>query len=199
MNYQAELNFVRELLKTYRLNLYLFDDDLNSDINLPEQKWIGEILTQKASFATVFQAFKKYCQPNTIYQIEDGFLCNHVIFLLPRKKGNHLYAYIGPYIQEVMNKQQIAKMAEKYHFSTEFIPQIETYYQSIPLITEETSIQSIIYTFCSVIFGGEDNFTSKQYKEFYPINFDIVSKTPVSFRHIFSMQLLQHRVLQLIL
>ena len=76
MNYQAELKFVRELLKTYRLNLHLLDDDLNSDIALPEQNWIGEILTQDAAFTTVFQSFKKYCCPNTIYQVEDGFLCH---------------------------------------------------------------------------------------------------------------------------
>ena len=166
MNYQAELNFVRELLKTYRLNLYLFDNDSNSDIDLPEQKWIGEILTPKAPFATVFQTFKKYCQPNTIYQIEDGFLCNHVIFLLPREKGNHLYAYIGPYIQEVMNKQQIAKMAEKYHFSTEFIPQIETYYQSIPLITEETSIQSIYILFVLLFLAVKTTLPPNNIKNF---------------------------------
>ena len=61
MNYQVELNFVRELLKTYRLNLYLFDDKLNSDIPFPEYNWIGEILTKEASFSTVFQTFKKYC------------------------------------------------------------------------------------------------------------------------------------------
>ena len=177
MNHQVELKFVRKLLKTYRLNLYLFDDELNSDIDMPEQKWIGEILTKEASFATVFQTFKNYCRPNIVYQIEDGFLCHHMIFLLPENDERFKYAYIGPYTQEAMSKQQIAKMAEKYHFAPEFIPKIEAYYQSIPLVAEETYIQSIIYTFCSTLFGGEDNFTTKQYQDFYPINFDLVSQT----------------------
>ena len=177
MNYQVELNFVRELLKTYRLNLYLFDDKLNSDIPFPEYNWIGEILTKEASFSTVFQTFKKYCNPNVIYQVEDGFLCHHIVFLFPFEDGTTKYAYIGPYTQETMNKQQIAKMAEKYRFPTEYIPKIEEYYQGIPLIAEETYIQSIIYTFCSTIFGGEDNFTTKQYADFYPINFDMISKS----------------------
>jgi len=177
MNYQVELNFVRELLKTYRLNLYLFDDKLNSDIPFPEYNWIGEILTKEASFSTVFQTFKKYCTPNVIYQVEDGFLCHHIVFLFPFEDGTTKYAYIGPYTQETMNKQQIAKMAEKYRFPTEYIPKIEEYYQGIPLIAEETYIQSIIYTFCSTIFGGEDNFTTKQYADFYPINFDMISKS----------------------
>ena len=177
MNHQVELKFVRKLLKTYRLNLYLFDDELNSDIDMPEQKWIGEILTKEASFTTVFQTFKNYCRPNIVYQIEDSFLCHHIIFLLPENDERFKYAYIGPYTQEAMSKQQIAKMAEKYHFAPEFIPKIEAYYQSIPLVAEETYIQSIIYTFCSTLFGGEDNFTTKQYQDFYPINFDLVSQT----------------------
>ena len=96
--------------------------------------------------------------------------------MFPFEDGTTKYAYIGPYTQETMNKQQIAKMAEKYRFPTEYIPKIEEYYQGIPLIAEETYIQSIIYTFCSTIFGGEDNFTTKQYADFYPINFDFVSK-----------------------
>ena len=176
MNYQVELNFVRELLKTYRLNLYLFDDELNSDVNMPEQKWIGENLTKEVSFATVFQTFKKHCKPNIVYQIEDGFLCHHIVFLLPENDSQFKYAYVGPYIQEVMNKQQIAKLAEKYHFASDFFQKIEAYYQSIPLVAEETYIQSIIYTFCGIIYGGADNFTTKQYEDFYPINFDVVSK-----------------------
>ena len=177
MNHQVELNFVRELLKTYRLNLYLFDENLTPDIVIPEQNWIGDFLSNESSLIHIFQMFKKYCKPNTIYQIEDGFLCHHMIFLVPADNGKIYYAYVGPYTEETISKQQITKMAEKYHFPADLISKIETYYQSIPLISEETHIQSIIYTFCGIIYGGADNFTTKQYQDFYPINFDVVSKS----------------------
>ena len=114
MNHPVELKFVRELLKTYRLNLYLFDDDLTPDIVVPEQKWIGELLTKEASLANVFQTFKNQCKTNTIYQIEDGFFCHHMIFLIPMEDGKVKFAYLGPYTQEIISKQQIAKLAEKY-------------------------------------------------------------------------------------
>ena len=176
MNHPVELKFVRELLKTYRLNLYLFDDDLTPDIVVPEQKWIGELLTKEASLANVFQTFKNQCKTNTIYQIEDGFFCHHMIFLIPMEDGKVKFAYLGPYTQEIISKQQIAKLAEKYHFPPGLIPQIEAYYQSIPFVEDEAHIQSIIYTFCAMLYGGADNFTTKQYQDFYPINFDIISK-----------------------
>ena len=73
MNYQVELNFVRELLKTYRLNLYLFDDKLNSDIPFPEYNWIGEILTKEASFSTVFQTFKNIAPPMLFIRLKTDF------------------------------------------------------------------------------------------------------------------------------
>lgn len=176
MNHQVELNFVRELLKTYRLNLYLFDDELAPDVVVPEYGWIGDFISSESSLINIFQTFKKQCKPNTIYQIEDAFLCHHMVFLFPEEDEKRKYAYVGPYTQEVISKQQIAKMAEKYHFSTDLLSKIEAYYQGIPLISEEAHIQSIIYTFCSKIYGGADNFTTKQYYDFYPINFDIVSK-----------------------
>ena len=175
MNYQAELNFVRNLLKIYRLNLYIFDDELTPDLVIPQQQWIGEFLTKEASLTNIFNTFKKHCSPNTVYQIEDGFLCQHMFFLLPIEDGKEQYAYIGPYTEEAISKQQLAKLSEKYHLSPELFSKIESYYQSIPVISDETNIQSIIYTFCSILWGGTDRFTTIQYQDFYPINFDIVS------------------------
>ena len=175
MNYQAELNFVQNLLKTFRLNLYIFDDELTPDIVIPQQQWVGEFLMKEASLTNIFIKFKNQCSPNTIYQIEDGFLCHHMFFLLPIEDGKEKYAYIGPYTEEAFSKQQLAKLAEKYHVSSELFSKIESYYQSIPVITDEANIQSIIYTFCSILWGGTDRFTTKQYQDFYPINFDIVS------------------------
>ena len=175
MNYQAELNFVQNLLKTFRLNLYIFDDELTPDIVIPQQQWVGEFLMKEASLTNIFIKFKNQCSPNTIYQIEDGFLCHHMFFLLPIEDGKEKYAYIGPYTEEAFSKQQLAKLAEKYHVSSELFSKIESYYQSIPVITDEANIQSIIYTFCSILWGGTDQFTTKQYQDFYPINFDIVS------------------------
>ena len=127
MNHQVELNFVRELLKTYRLNLYLFDDELAPDVVVPEYGWIGDFISSESSLINIFQTFKKHCKPNTIYQIEDAFLCHHMVFLFPEEDEKRKYAYVGPYTQEVISKQQIAKMAEKYHFPTDLLSKIEAY------------------------------------------------------------------------
>lgn len=176
MNYQAELNFVRELLKTYRLTIHLFDEETTPDMLLPERGWIGEFLTKDASLVNVYKQFKNQCKPNIVYQIDDGFLCHHIVFLLTNETGNNFLAYIGPYTQEPISKQTITKLSEKYRFSPELFSKIEAYYQETPYLPDETHLLSIIYTFCSHIWGGMDKFTTKQFHDFYPINFDSALK-----------------------
>lgn len=178
MNYQSELNFVRELLKTYRLNMYILDDETPPHMVLPDHNWIGEFLTQDASLTNIYKQFKNQCKHNIVYQIEDGFLCHHIAFLLPTEDDSKKFAYVGPYTQDPISKQHITKLSEKYHFSPELISKIEVFYQELPYLTDETHLLSIIYTFCSHIWGGTDQFTTKQCRDFYPVNFDSVLKYP---------------------
>ena len=176
MNYQTELNFVRELLKTYRLTFHLFDDETTPETLMPERGWIGELLSNDASLDKVYRQFKNQCKPNIVYQIDDGFLCHHIVFLLPYENGEDKLAYIGPYTQETIGKQSITRLSERYRFPPELASKIEAYYRETPLIEEDTHLLSIVYTFCSHIWGGADKFTTKQFQDFYPINFDSVLK-----------------------
>lgn len=179
MNYQAELNFVRELLKTYRLNIHLFDDSITPDSVLPTYNWIGDFFSQNTSLAELYQNLQKQCKPKVIYQIDDGFMCHHIVFLISSENEKPVYAYIGPYTQEVIGKQQITKLSEKYRFSPELISQLESFYQEIPYIADETHLTSLIYTFCGLIWGGTDKFTTKQFQDFYPINSDLLLKSTI--------------------
>ena len=176
MNYTAELNFAQELLKTYRLKLHFFDEDASPDKVMPERTWIGEFLSTEASFNHIYLNFIHRCKPNTVYQIDDGFLCHHIAFLLPTENEKNILAYIGPYTQESISKQHITKMSEKYHFSLEQLTKIEHYYQDVPILTDDTHLLSIIYTLCSRIFGGTDKFTTIQFEDFYPVNSEAIAK-----------------------
>ena len=176
MNYQAELNFVQELLKTYRLKIHFFDDDVTPAMVLPERGWIGEFLTKDASFDNLYKQFKNQCKSNVVYQIDDGFLCHHIVFLLPCEDNTEKLAYMGPYTQESISKQTLTKLSERYRFSSELFAKLEEYYRETPFIADETHLLSIIYTFCSHIWGGTDKFTTKQFQDFYPINFDTLLK-----------------------
>lgn len=174
MKYQAELNFIRELLKIYRLNLHLIDNHSDPQSLLSEHSWIGDFLTSEASPVKIYQRFKNQCTTKVVYQIDDGFLCHHIAFLLSEEEEEPLFAYIGPYTQDAISKQHITKLAEKYRFTPEMISGVEAYYRDIPIIEDETHLLSIVYTFCSLIWGGSDQFTTKQFHDFYPVNFDVV-------------------------
>ena len=176
MNHQAELNFVQELLKTYRLTIHFFDNDNLPAKFLPEHNWIGAILTKEASLDNLYKRFKNQCKPNVIYQIEDGFFCNHIVFMLNDDIANPHFAYIGPYTHDIISKQHITKLSEKYHFPTELISKVEAYFQDVPYLEDDSQLLSIIYTFGSLLWGGRDKFTTKHFYDFYPINFDNILK-----------------------
>ena len=109
MSHQIELCFVQELLKTYRLSLHIFKSDNISEIFLPKDNWIGEFLSKDTSIEGLFQRFKNQCTPKTIYQIDDGFFCHHIIFILEEDPVNPTFAYIGPYTLDIITKQHLTK------------------------------------------------------------------------------------------
>lgn len=176
MNQTAEFNFVQELLKTYRLTIHLFDDNHLPHKYMSQHSWVGEILTNEASADNLYNRFKNQCRPKTIYQIEDGFLCHHITFLLSEDKKNPIFAYIGPYTLENISKQHLTKLSEKYRFPADLASKIDSYFQDVPYLEDESPLLSIIYTFCGFLWGGMDKFTTKQFQDFYPINFDTILK-----------------------
>lgn len=180
MNYEAELNFVKDLLKTYRLKLYFFDEETTPASIMPEHMWIGDLFSKESSFSQAYLTFMQQCKPNIVYQIDDGFLCHHIAFLLPSENEKKVLAYIGPYTQESITKQHITKLSEKYHFSMDLLSKIEAYYHELPFLSDETHLLSIIYTLCSRIFGGSDKFTTKQFQDFYPIHSEAIAKIPTA-------------------
>ena len=180
MKHQAEFDFVQTLLKTYRLNIYLFDNNITPANVLPEYAWLGEYLIPAISPDSIYSRFKNKCSSHIVYQIEDGFLCHHIVFLLSDEEENPVYAYIGPYTQDSITKQHITKLAEKFRIPSDFIPRVEHYYQNLPYLADETHLLSIVYSFCSLLWGGTDKFTIQQLRDFLPVNFDIVLKNITS-------------------
>lgn len=180
MDYQAEFNFVQELLKPYRLQIHLIDSETTPDLYFARQSRISTLLAAESAMKEMYQRFRKQCLPHVVYQINDGLLRHHIAFLLPVTEEKNVYAHIGPYLSEAVTKQQIGRLAEKYHLSSEISSQIEAYYQETPFLTDETPLLSIIYTFCAHIWGGMDNFTTKQFQDFSPVNFDNLLKFAVT-------------------
>lgn len=174
MNHQTELDFVQELLKTYRLSIHIFKSESIAEVFLPKDNWIAEFLSNDDSVERLFQRFKNQCTPKTIYQIDDGFFCHHIIFVLEEDPLNPTFAYIGPYTLDNISKQHLAKLTEKYRFPAELSNKVEHYFQDVPYFEEDSHLLSIIYTFCSLIWGGSDKFTTKHFQIFYPINFESV-------------------------
>ncbi len=157
MSYKNELDFTEKLLKNFRLKMrYITKDIANEDSST--SLGLQTILNYDFSGSDLYNLLCDQCKPNTFYKINNVLLCHYILFRLPDTEYPE-FVYIGPYILESVKKQDIMPIAEHYQVSPTNLSQLEQFYLSIPLITDENTILTLIYTLGEYMWGSTDNFT----------------------------------------
>ncbi len=155
MEYNAELQFMRQCFKSCRLQTLLLDPfgpvDSRMDLGLRALlDWQQDyVLTLTAPFAVL--------QPNVIYHISDQFRCHYRFFLLPEREEKPLL-WLGPYFAEEVTHKQILEACEKYDVPAFRVRQIEQFFGEIPVIPDNSPLFSVLSTFCDRIWDGGDNY-----------------------------------------
>ncbi|MBO5303594.1 MAG: helix-turn-helix domain-containing protein [Lachnospiraceae bacterium] len=166
MRYDAVLEFTKDLLRSFRLDIrYLKENMLPSDFSGTDT-WFRRLLNRRFDNENVYPLLNTYCKPNTIYKICDFLLCNYLIFQLPDTADNTIvYAYIGPYTTNPATKPDILTLAEKYHITPDILSQIEQFYQDMPFIADDSIILNIVYTLGTRLWGSLDAFSMEKITE----------------------------------
>ncbi len=158
MSYQKELSFTEKLLSNFRLKMnYISKDSINSDSS-NSNIGLQTILNYEFSEEKLLTILDEQCNHNTFYKIKNVLLCQYILFRLPDTK-NPSFVYIGPYILEAVSKQDIMAIAEHYQIEPSSFSQLEQFYLSIPLISDENTLLTLIYTLGEYLWGSTDNFT----------------------------------------
>lgn len=158
MSYKNELVFVEKLLKNFRVNLRYITNELLNDSNSSNSMGLQSILNYEFSGEDLFQLIDSQCKPNTFYRIKNVLLCQYILFRLPDTNAP-TFAYIGPYALEPIGRQDIMRIAEHYHVAPSNLTQLEQFYFSIPIISDENALLSLIYTLGEYLWGDYDNFS----------------------------------------
>lgn len=157
MNYKKELIFVEKLLTNFRLKLYYISE--NSDnFNTSNTVGLKNILNYDFSIKEIFSLIDNQCKPNFIYRINNGLLCNYILFQLPDFSPT-TYACIGPYSLMSIPRQSILNIAAKYHIAPGNLIQLEQFYSSIPILSDENTLLTLVYTLGEYLWGDYDNFS----------------------------------------
>lgn len=158
MNFDRELGFAEKLLHHFRVRLRYITKE-NPEV-FPASQGVGlqDILNYSFDEATVFHLIDEHCKPNTFYRIRNTLLCQYILFRIPVCEKT-VFAYIGPYTLAPIEKNEIMKLAETFKVSPANIDQLEQFYASIPLIQDENTILTLLYTLGEFLWGNADNFS----------------------------------------
>lgn len=158
MRYDKELAFVEKLLKNFRINLRYITEDTSDRFTKDNRVGLQDILNYQFDEKKLFQVLDEQCKPNTIYRMKNALMCHYFLFKLPDSE-EPAYAYIGPYTLAPVSKQDILKIAEQYHVSPGNLSQVEQFYMDLPLISDENSMLTLLYTLGEYLWNNADNFS----------------------------------------
>ncbi|MBE5880779.1 MAG: helix-turn-helix domain-containing protein [Lachnospiraceae bacterium] len=158
MDFHKELAFAEKLLQHFRIRLRYITPE-NPEV-FPSSQGVGlqDILNYNFDAANVFQMIDEHCNPNTFYRIRNTLLCQYILFRLPSASAA-TFVYIGPYTLTPIEKKEILNLAETFKVSPANIDQLEQFYSSIPLIQDENTILTLLYTLGECLWGDADNFS----------------------------------------
>ena len=151
MFYQAELNFLLSTLQKLHLQALLLTPDAQSEH--PLDFGLRAFLGRSEEYRLAFENFSYWCRPNTICKTADNYGCRYVTLLLPDTL-QPTALMVGPYAAEPLDRGQLMEAAERLELPPREVSQLEKYYSSVPVMTDESVLFSLLNTFAERIWGS---------------------------------------------
>ncbi len=156
MGYEAELRFLQTTFEKCRLQTML----LNPFEALDERLDMGlrAFLNGKEDCSRTIYDMVSSISPATIYKMTDSLQCCYMFLLLPDMEQETIL-FIGPYLTEDLTHKQVMERAEGFGVPPRNVSQLEKYYSSIPVLTEDNGLFVMLDVFGEHIWGGSEKFT----------------------------------------
>lgn len=157
MNYQSNLDFLLNFFKNHKINTSLSpkDSDIhNLDLHL------REILNCEQDYINIKDYMSKLLKTNTIFKIIDQFQCIYYYMELPNETSTTPFV-IGPYMLNAPHLELLYQYAEHYSVAPPTFQNLLETFSKIPILADDTSLQTILQTFCEIVWNGKTNFKYK--------------------------------------
>ncbi len=158
MYYESKLDFFRKILDNYRINSCIISAD-DTSYRLAD-RGLRDSLGLSDDYDQLFCAHHETLKEKTILKLTDSFNCNYIFILLPETDGQKTFI-AGPYINFEITQKTIIDSATRYNISPALRNQIEKYYTTVPVYTDEDIIRSLFNALGVELWGSMDNFTTQ--------------------------------------
>lgn len=154
MNEHSELQLLLRFLKNHKINTYFYTDNTNlMDIDLH----LRQLLGGEQEYKLLEDFLSKSHPTNIIYKLIDSLSCIYYFIYLPDQDVPSPLI-IGPYVQTRLNKNALLRYIETYSIPPQTAQRLLELLYQIPVLMDDTSIQTMIQSFGEGIWGSTDNF-----------------------------------------
>ena len=180
MVYEAQLNFLQEILKSMHISSCVLG---NPDSRIPPEIDLGlrADLFDLDNYATFLQNSMAQAQDNTIYRFFDEYDCNYIFMRLPNTKDR--YFFIGPYLLSLPLQESINQKAASIGLSPEQAGRMHLYYASLPIIEDENLLLSMANTLARHMWGAPEKYVMEYVDYAIPDRYEPIPY-PVSDHHM---------------
>ena len=147
MNYECELNFLRDVLKKCHIRNTIISTD--EPIEAVMDPLLARIVGSQSTF-TVGQALG-VVENRTKYKLSDEFELKYIYMKLPMLGEKNIFV-IGPYLPSPLSSQDVLEIGERTGLPVAAQKPLREYYFSTPILTESDRLFVMINTFCERIW-----------------------------------------------
>lgn len=155
MFYRAELEYLRKVLGKMHLQTLLIEPGERGyeRIDLGLRRFLG----LEESYEKAFQNRKLWTKGNTIYRLQDEFLCSYIFLMLPEAPETRALL-VGPYTNFEMSRETMMELAERFHVPAWRFPQLTEYFEGVPIVQNEMPLFSMVIAFGEILWGNAAAF-----------------------------------------
>lgn len=160
MFYESELRFLCNTFKKSHVKVSFVtpSDTVGKIIDENILRIFGEEQITKVPLGNFFEKI----QPNTIYRLK-GSMCMSCIFLqLPKLSVEDMVLVFGPFLSDNIDSGTLMEEAEKKGIPPHKQKLLETYFRSLPIITEQSHLFVMLDAFGELIWGGSSAYTVQE-------------------------------------
>ena len=176
MDYQTQLQFVRDLLKGMHISTHIA---INPSVNISSEIDLGlrEMLFGTSNYIDILQNSMHDTKHNTIYRFFDEYYCNYILMRLPCDEEDRFF-YIGPYLPNPPEEDYIRNKSDSLQLDEDMYKKMLKYYYNLPVVEDETLLFTIANTLAKNLWGESDNYTVEYIDYMIPDSLQPIQVSP---------------------
>ena len=150
MNYENELGFLRDILEKCHIHTSILspNDNIGKNANSPLNNIIGYFSKSDIPVKDIIGNVEN----KTKYLLSNSIKLRHICLRLPILSEKNIL-FIGPYLSVAVSQKDVLEIGENAGLSPSEENILKEFYNSLPVISENDRILSVIDAFCEKIWN----------------------------------------------